>query len=187
MTTKGKVHVCGAKAWIGSGFLDEHLYRHRPDETGEKRQGGCVVTNGPVPGVHREVLVRFNPGSLSPSTAAEVVKASLQDSEGKFNWAPHPDHGPDVAATRWQPSIDTVGRLRHVAFIVGEATFDRSTMAQETIASQRLGDAGAVEGDNVILPGFPIGGLTDQHYSGSRNYPVLRRGTVAERRRAITA
>jgi hypothetical protein len=74
----------GSRAWIGSGFL--YAYLQRADLKGESRYGSYIVTNRHVLVSLKEVLVRFNPGSLSPETAAEIVAVRLVDDDGKRLW-----------------------------------------------------------------------------------------------------
>jgi hypothetical protein len=89
----GRMMPDGSKAWIGSGFL--YAYVHRTDRQGENRYRGYIVTNRHVLAGLSEALVRFNPGSLSPETAAEVVKLPLLDAWGKTVMEQPPGGGGD--------------------------------------------------------------------------------------------
>jgi S1-C subfamily serine protease len=167
----------GSQAWIGSGFL--YAYLCRPEANGERRYCGFVVTNRHVVAGLKDAALRLNPGSFSPQRAAEVVTLSLTDASGNPAWTVHPSESIDVAVLPYEPSPELVKKVKHMAYIVGEASFDRARMAPGTISSRNLRDSGATEGDEVYLPGFPIGVMTDQLFGANRNYPVLRRGIIA--------
>ena len=173
----GRVNADGSNTWTASGFL--YAYVCRPEDKGEKRYCRFIVTNQHVFAGLREVAVRFNPGFLSPQTNAEVVTIPLVEAGGKTSWTAHPSESIDVAVLRYEPSAELVKRLQHIAYIAGEDSFDRAVMPEGTIASRTIKNSGATEGDEVYLPGFPIGVITDQLFGASRNYPVLRRGTIA--------
>jgi len=171
----GRTMPDGSRAWIGSGFL--YAYLDHPDLKGESRYRSYIVTNRHVLVSLSEILVRFNPGSLSPETRAETMTVRLVDAEGKQLWMA--DETLDVGAIPWAPPRDVVMRLKNLGFIIGEAHIDPTIMAPGTILSRRLRESDAAEGDEVFLPGFPIGVMTDQLFGANRNYPVLRRGMIA--------
>jgi len=124
----------GSKAWMASGFL--YAYVCRPEAEGERRYCGFIVTNRHVLAGLKEVAVRFNPGSLSPQTSAEVVTLPLIDREGNPSWTAHPSETTDVAVLRYEPSPDLVKKLKHMAYIIGEESFDRAIMPPGTITSR---------------------------------------------------
>jgi hypothetical protein len=66
-----------------------------------------------------------------------------------------------------------------MGFIIGEAQFDQAVVAPGSISSRRPRESDVAEGDEVFLQGFPIGVMTDQLFGANRNYPVMRRGTIA--------
>lgn len=179
----GRVMPDGSNVWIASGFL--YAYVHRPGEKGDQRYRGFVVTNRHVVTGSRNIVVRFNPGSHSPQTNAEIVTISLINSQGEQNWTAHPNEATDVAAIPYQLTSELLAKLKHMAYIIGEPSFDRSIMAVGTISSRRLKESAAAEGDDVSILGFPIGVLTDQLFGANRNYPVLRRGVIAWVRPAL--
>jgi Trypsin-like peptidase domain len=159
------------KHWIASGFLYRVLVRKVSSSSGLYEiylvSNAHVIQKLQTKGVN-ETLVHFNPSS---STGIQEYSFPMRNKEGQEAWFLNPSA--DVAVASFDLPEDVRQRITGFDAISSEFAADRAQMGQ----------LGVMEGDDVLVMGFPIGVFTGELarslFPGDRNFPFVRAGTIS--------
>jgi hypothetical protein len=156
----GLVANDGSHQWMASGFLYGSFIENVSQT--EKTYHVFLVTNRHVfERLGKQMVLRFNPEADDP--AREIV-IPLRGQDGGPVWMGHPEANIDVAVM----PINAV-RLREEKIRFNYFQSDAHVMNKK-----KASELGLTEGDGVFVLGFPLGLV-----GGSRNYVIVRQGTIA--------
>jgi S1-C subfamily serine protease len=154
------------RRWVASGFF-YGSFVEKVNE-GKNRYSVYLVTNRHVFKDTTKLYIRCNPEGQEK---AKEYGLSLVDNEGKPKWSGHPNPEIDVAAI----SVN-IRKLEEEKMQVNFFTSDHDVANRD-----KLVELGITEGDFAYALGFPM-----ELIGGERNYVLVRSGTIARIRDALS-
>jgi len=154
------------RRWVASGFLYGD-FLEKVDEK-QNRYTVYLVTNRHVCNGTTKLYIRCNPEGKEK---AKEYAFSLVDDKGEPKWSGHPDPEIDVAAI----SVN-IRLLREEKM---QVSYYRSDI--DVANRDKLIELGITEGDFAYALGFPM-----ELIGGERNYVLVRSGTIARIRDALS-
>lgn len=158
--------VEGEPRWAASGFLYGDFLRAM--EGDQKEYHVRLVSNRHVFEGKRNVFLRFNPQGGQP---AKRYSLDLMDESGTLKWYPHPDQAIDIGI-----APINARRLKEDGI-----QFSYFQSDQHVANLDKLAELEISEGDFAYTLGFPMGLI-----GGERNYVIVRHGTIARIKDAIS-
>jgi len=158
--------VEGQLRWVASGFLYGDFVCAKEED--QKEYHVFLVSNRHVFEDKHKVFLRFNPQGGQP---ARMYDLDLMDESGTLRWYPHPNQDIDIGIMPIN-----VGLLRE-----DEIQFSYFQSDQHVANLDKLAELQVSEGDFAYTLGFPMGLI-----GGERNYVIVRHGTIARIKDAIS-
>jgi hypothetical protein len=149
----------GDTQWSATGFLFGV-----PSAAQPQQYATYLVTNRHVVKTLIQPVIRMNPVGSDP---AAVFDIALDDADGNFAWAYHPNADIDVAVTTINMGHDVLQNM--------EKRFFQADVHALTTDGMR--EAGISEANRVVVLGFPMGIVGDV-----RNAVLVRSGSIARLR-----
>jgi S1-C subfamily serine protease len=158
----------GSHHWLASGFL-YGSFQEKKSETENYYHVYLVTNRHVVEQLGKRMILRFNPEG---DEAAREIPIDLNGPDGSPVWIGHPNPKIDVAVIPLNAKRLREEKIRFHYFQSDAHVMDK----------KKASELGLTEGDGVFVLGFPLGLV-----GGSRNYVIVRQGTIARIRDYLMA